>query len=364
MLLLTDEEVAEILTAEIAIENLEKAYQTLDCGWLGDGQRCDLITANPHSPNQEPCHALKTMSGSIGADKIVALRINSDIITWPETQSGLKRMKMPKAPGNRYTGLVLLFSSETGQLLSLFPDASIQRMRVAATCAVGIKHLARKDARILGIYGSGWQAGAHVVTAAAVRPIEKIFVHSPNESRRENFCREMHAVTGLETIPVAEPGEVARMADIVLACTNALDPVVLGRTVRPGSYLSCVKPGELDKAAYGKCDRIVLHSRQTQPIETFVNGGQEDPPALVKERNSYISENTADVDWQQLPLLEEIVQGKSLGRQTADETICFCNNIGRGLQFAAVGFALYQKAMQAGRGRNLPSEWFSQLNHP
>jgi alanine dehydrogenase len=363
MLVLTDEELSEILTPEMAIESLEKTYRTIDDGWSGDGRRCDLITANRQSPDQTPCHGLKTMAGSISDEKVVALRINSDIITWPQTPNGVKRVKVPKAPGNRYTGLVMLFSSETGQLLSMFPDASIQRMRVAATCAIGIKHLARDDAGILGIYGSGWQAGAHVMTAVTVRPIEKIIVYSPNAANREKFCLEMAALTGINATPSAEPAKVAK-ADIVLACTNSLDPVILGHTVQPGSYLSCVKPGELDKAAYARCDRVVLHSRQSEPIETFLNGGQGDPPGLVKERSSYISRNTGDVNWSELSLIEEIVQGKAPGRQTPDETICFCNNIGRGIQFASVGYALYRKAIQEKRGRDLSSEWFSQLNHP
>ena len=363
MLVLTDEELSEILTPELAIESLEKTYQTLDDGWSGDGHRCDLITANRQSPDQEPCHALKTMPGSVSSEKVVALRINSDIITWPQTPNGIKRVKVPKAPGNRYTGLVMLFSAETGQLLSMFPDASIQRMRVAATCAIGIKHLARDDASILGIYGSGWQAGAHVMTAAAVRPIEKIIVYSPTAENREKFCREMGELTGIDTMPAAAPGEVAK-ADIVLACTNSLDPVILGDTVQPGSYLSCVKPGELDKAAYTRCNRVVLHSRQSEPIEAFLNGGQGAPPGLIKERSSYISKNTGDVNWSELSLIEEIVQGKAPGRQTPNEIICFCNNIGRGIQFASVGYALYQKAIQEKYGRDLPSEWFSQLNHP
>ena len=74
MLVLTDEELAEILMPALAIESLEKTYQTLDDGWSGDGHRCDLITANRQSPDQEPCHALKTMTGAATDEKVVALQ--------------------------------------------------------------------------------------------------------------------------------------------------------------------------------------------------------------------------------------------------------------------------------------------------
>lgn len=99
------------------------------------------------------------MAGSLSGPRVGAVRINSDVLTWTSNIHGVKRTKVPKAPGTRYTALVLLFSLDTGELLSLFPDASIQRMRVGTTSALGAKYLARKDASILGLYGSGWQAG-------------------------------------------------------------------------------------------------------------------------------------------------------------------------------------------------------------
>ena len=149
-LLLSDEEVQELLTVDMCLESLEPAYKELGQGLAISSPRCDIITANPNSPNQEPCHGLKTMTGSVSGFKVGAIRLNSDVLTWPSSDHGFKRVKVPKALGHRYTGLVLLFSLETGELLSLFPDASIQRMRVGTTSALGAKYLARKDANVTG----------------------------------------------------------------------------------------------------------------------------------------------------------------------------------------------------------------------
>ena len=171
-LLLSDEEVRDLLTVEMCLESLEKAYKDFGQGWAMTGSRCDLITANPHTDNQEPCHGLKSMTGTVADFKVSAIRINSDILTWPSSDHGVKRVKVPKAPGTRYVGLVLLFSHETGELLSIYPDASIQRMRVATTSALGAKYLARQKARSLGIFGSGWQAGAHVMASTKVRDVD------------------------------------------------------------------------------------------------------------------------------------------------------------------------------------------------
>jgi len=125
----------------MCIESLEKAYRDFGQGWAMAGSRCDLITANPHNANQEPCHGLKSMTGTVADFKVSAIRINSDILTWPSSDHGVKRVKVPKAPGGQIRGIGFLFSLETGELLSIFPDASIQRMRVATTSALGAKYL-------------------------------------------------------------------------------------------------------------------------------------------------------------------------------------------------------------------------------
>ena len=73
-----------------------------------------------------------------------AVRINSDIVTWPKVGDSYRWVKVPAAPGSRYTGLILLFSTETGEPLAIMPDGVIQRMRVDAASAIGTHHLAKK----------------------------------------------------------------------------------------------------------------------------------------------------------------------------------------------------------------------------
>jgi len=113
-LLLTDEEVQDLITVEMCLESLEPAYKELAQGLAISSPRCDIITADPQSANQEPCHGLKTMTGTVSGYKVGAIRLNSDVLTWPSSDHGFKRVKVPKALGHRYTGLVLLFSLETG----------------------------------------------------------------------------------------------------------------------------------------------------------------------------------------------------------------------------------------------------------
>ena len=142
-----------------------------------------------------------------------AVRIDSDIVTWPKRGNAMRREKVAAAPNNRYVGLVLLFSVENGEPLAILPDGVMQRMRVGAANGLGIKHLARNNAKRLGILGSGWQAGAQLMAACAVRDIETIRCFSPNPQSREGFATAMRAALGVDIIPVGQPEEAIEGAD-------------------------------------------------------------------------------------------------------------------------------------------------------
>src|SRR5207244_11959917 len=107
---------------------------------------CFAPTARP-----DALYSLKSMDGVVPKLGIGAVRINSDIITWPKRGNNMRREKVPAAPNNRYVGLVLLFSVENGEPLAIVPDGVMQRMRVGAANGLAAKYLARKDASTVGI---------------------------------------------------------------------------------------------------------------------------------------------------------------------------------------------------------------------
>src|SRR6202011_3614977 len=133
------------------------------------------------------------MNGVIPDQGIAAVRVNSDILTWPASKHGVKRVKVPAAPNGRYVGLVLLFSTSTGEPLAIYPDGVVQRMRTGATSGLAAKYLARPDARVAALLGTGWQAGAPAMAICAVRQIERIACYSPREDGRRSFATEMSA---------------------------------------------------------------------------------------------------------------------------------------------------------------------------
>src|SRR6202158_871805 len=221
-LILSNDDVGKLLTMPECIDVLEEAYVELAEGRGVSRTRSDCFAP---TSRQDALYSLTSMDGVIPKFGVGAVRINSDIVTWPKRGNNIRREKVPAAPGNRYVGLVLLFSTENGEPLAIFPDGVMQRMRVGAANGLGVKYLARQDARTVGILGSGWQAGAPRMAACAVRPIEAIRCFSPNRANRESFSKQMSAVLDVDVVPVDQTEDAIADADIVMCATNTLDNV-------------------------------------------------------------------------------------------------------------------------------------------
>src|SRR5207248_607551 len=217
-LILSNDDVETLLTMRECIAVMEEAYSELSDGRVESRSRSDCFTPTTRG---DALYSLKSMDGVAPSLGVGAVRINSDIITWPKRGNAMRREKIAAAPNNRYVGLVLLFSVENGEPLAILPDGVMQRIRVGAANGLGIKHLARKNAKTVGILGSGWQAGAQLMAACAVRDIATIRCFSPNRENREAFAKQMRELLGIEVVPVGQPEEAIAGADIAMCATNS-----------------------------------------------------------------------------------------------------------------------------------------------
>jgi alanine dehydrogenase len=355
-LILSNDDVEQLLTMPDCIAVMEEAYVELAEGRGVSRTRSDCIVP---ATRPDAVYGLKSMDGVIPKFGIGAIRINSDIVTFPQVGNNIRREKIPAAPGGRYTGLVLLFSCENGEPLAILPDGVMQRLRVGAANGLGAKYLAREDARTVGILGTGWQAGAQLMAICAVRAIELVRAFSPNHEHRETFAREMSARLGIEIAPVAQPEEAISGADVVMCASNSLDAIFFERWVEPGVHLSSIKQPEIEVKALKRADRIVLHYHEESPIHVTTKN-----LALAKKANEHGSSMSKEIDFDAFPTLPDLITGKAQGRQSAGEITCFMNNIGLGYQFAAAGSVVYRKAKESGRGHQLPTEWFTEDVHP
>src|SRR6266851_8740924 len=221
-LILSNQDVEKLLTMRECIEVLEEVYVELSEGRGVNRRRSDCLVPSTRS---DALYSLKSMDGVIPKLGIGAVRIDSDIVTWPTQGNNMRRVKVPAAPNGRYVGLVLLFSSETGEPLAILPDGVMQRIRVGATNGLGVKYLARQDATSVAILGSGWQAGAQLMAVCAVRKIETIRCFSPNPDHCAAFATTMSTMLGIEIVTVSQPEDAIASADIVMCATNSVDNI-------------------------------------------------------------------------------------------------------------------------------------------
>jgi len=366
MIILSNEEIESFLSIKTCIDALERAYRSWDKGTAINRPRTDLVMP---SASEAGVYAFKSMEAGLYDPPIVAMRINSDIIRWNQQGNRTIKTKIPAAPGDQYVGLVMLFSTITGEPLAIFPDGVVQRMRVASSSALAARYLAREDASTMALFGSGWQAGSHLPAMCAVRPIKRVNVFSPTKANREAFVKEMQAKVTAEVRAVESPDEAIRDADIIATTTNSLSRVAGTDWVKPGLHLTCVRVPELGDDTIRKVDRLVIHAHQHAPANYIAGYGEEgirahDAIDIIKKGPDHAHEiNIEHPFWLSAPDLKDLVAGKAQGRANAQESTCFLNNIGIGLQFAAVGAAVYNEAKARGVGKEIPTDWFLESVH-
>ena len=353
-LILSNADVEKLLTMPECIDALEESYVELIEGRGVNRTRSDCITP---TSNPNAIYGLKSMDGVIPKFGIGAIRINSDIVTFPKKGNNVVREKVPAANG-RYVGLVLLFSSENGEPLAILPDGVMQRMRVGAANGLGIKYLARSNATTVGILGCGWQAGAQLMAACAVRKITSVRCFSPTKDRREAFATEMSTLLGIEVTAVDQPETAIAGSDIAMCASNSLDPIFFERWIEPGMHLSSIKLPEIEVSAIKRADLLALHVHEQKPIHVSAR----DLP-LAKAANEH-GWSDRGIDFDKLPTIPELITGRAQGRQSDREVTCFLNNIGLGYQFAAAGAVVLRKAKGSGLGHELPTDWFTEDVHP
>ena len=229
-LILSNDDVEKLLPMDECIEVMEEAYVE-----LAEGRGVSRTRSDCFAPTLRPdaLYSLKSMDGVIPNS---AWAPSASIPTSSLAQA--RQQHAPRKGAGRaqpaYVGLVLLFSVENGEPLAILPDGVMQRMRVGAANGLGIKHLARADAKTVGILGSGWQAGAQLMAACAVRNIATIRCFSPTGKTAKRSPTPMTALLGIEVEPVAAPQAAIAGADIAMCATNSIDQIFFAAGSSPG----------------------------------------------------------------------------------------------------------------------------------
>jgi ornithine cyclodeaminase/alanine dehydrogenase-like protein (mu-crystallin family) len=364
-LILNNAEISELLSIKDCLARLEESYREMGRGQAGNRPRSDIY--GPMHDNGR--YIFKTMDGLLPRFEIAAIRLNSDVIRWQSGPHGLRKDKQATAPGGKFCGLVLLFSTRNGEPLAIMPDGIIQRLRVACTNAIGAKYMAPANASTYGLIGSGWQASGQALAMATVRSLKEIRIYSPTSANRERLAGELKAQLGIAVSAVDSARAAVKDADIVGIATNSISPVVEAEWLAPHAHVSCVKELELGDGILERSVLNVVHTRVGRPANYIIGKGENpiydhDPQqGLADDLKEARGMRRAGVDLEKLPDLGELVEGRVVPPHNGGLT-CFVNVMGLGIQFAALGALAYEHAKVRGMGREIPTDWLLESEHP
>ncbi len=256
---------------------------------------------------------------------------------------GVMGLKAYSAVGGKVRFVVLLFSSETGDLLGIIEADRLGQIRTGAASGVATKYLARPEASVVGIFGTGRQARMQLQAVCTVRPIREVRAYSRDPERRQKFCADMERLLGCSLRPVAAPVDVVKGADIVITITSSREPVFDGHLVEPGQHLNVAgsnmaQKREVDDETIRRADRIVVDQLEDARIES---GDLIGPVAR------------GVTGWERMHELGAVVCGKTPGRQRAEEVTLFKSN-GLAIQDVAVAWRVLERARASGVGGEVP----------
>lgn len=368
MLFISNEDVQKILTIEDTLRVIEKGHRELARGELGTRPRVDTYT---ETSDPKRFHRWGTMEGASTGLRRFAIRMKSDIVSWPRFEGRSVEEKYCVRPG-LFCGLIFLFDTESGEPLALINDGYLQHLRVGASAGLAVKYLARTEAAVVGMLGSGGMARSHLIAFAAVREIKKVKVFSPEKGHREIYAREMEEKLGCEVFPCDSAEEAAEGVDILSTCTNAIQPTVFGRMLEPGMHLTAVASEYADDV-YPGIDVCIGGGPKSQvaqgiPIDssqgftTYLAGSIE---ALQNARGEKRPRNPRPDFRGRVVALAELLEGAEGRRNEKEISASGSLNIGKfeghqGLQFVTVGSLVYERVKQESLGREVPVEWFLQ----
>ena len=365
MLFIDNPTVERLLPMADCIEAQDFAFRGLPTGESVHRPRIDL-----YMPAERPdgYYRWGTMEGASDALGVFAIRMKSDILYWPRDEQGYwKEEKYCIEPGT-YCGLIMLFSTRNGEPLAMINDGILQHMRVGGGAGLGVKYLSREDSQTVGMLGSGGMARTYLEAFAVVRDIRQVKVFSPTKANRERYAEEMSAKLELEVVAVDTPEAAVEGVDIVAACTNAMEPALRGAWLEPGQHATDVR-GEIDDDVYRRAGVIVkqgvAHSRPAGDVRSMGDGfnrgdyigGTDEQKQRLPAR---LREGRVNAEGEDATATFNDLAANRVGRTSRDQITLYLNSGNQGLQFAAVGAAVYEKAKAAGAGRELPTEWFLQ----
>ena len=322
MLLLNRVDVNRVLEMKDAIQVLEDAFADLAQGDVVMPQR-PVIPVPEQGGLCAFMPAYLPHIGALGIKSVTSFKENA------------RRFQLPTL-----FGMILLLDHESGRPLAIMDGTYLTNVRTGASSGVATRYLARPDARVLGVLGSGAQALTQIWAVCCVRSIEEVRIYSPNlKSHWQPFQRQVAELVDVAVRPVETAREAVERCDVVVVATSAAEPVLDGEWLSPGTHVNGVgshapKVRELDTTTVRRA-RIICDSVEACLVEAG--------DLLIP-----IAEGSLDKTAIQISL-GKIICGEQKGRVNDDEITLF-KSVGLAFQDVSVARIVYERAKEGGLG--------------
>ena len=313
-LLLRESHVEQLLTMPRTIELVERVHRE-----YSTGQAIDV----PRERTRLPKAALHILQGAVPSAGVFGYK------AYTSSREGIRF-------------LVYMFDAENGRLAGIVEANHLGMMRTGAAGGVAAKWLARDDAKVAGIFGSGWQAQGQLEALANVRKLERVKVYSRTAEKVAKFCDRMRRKLSLDVVPAASPQDCVKASDIVVTITTSATPVFDGEWLSPGTHVNAAGSNsllrqEVDETTVRKANPVVVDSR---PSATKEAGDLL--PALEKGR----------LHTGALVELGEVIAGIRAGR-TNREQITLFESQGMAMQDLIIASDIVRLAREKGLGEDV-----------
>ena len=314
MLFISEADVVDLFPMQLALDRIEASFRAQGQGGAVNQPRRRILLPNI---------SFHYMAAALPGDSLLGAKIYT-------------------ASRQSFSFTVLLYKADTGEMLAVIEADHLGRIRTGAATGVATKYLALPDASIVGLIGAGRQARTQLQAVSLVRKLKSVRVFCRDEGRRRAFCREMSETLQLEVEPAESAEAAARSAGILITATYSREPVLRREWVRSGAHVNaigCNAPDrrELDGELVRRAAVIAVDSIEQTKIEAgdLIQGFSESPGR-----------------WEVVTELCQIITGGHMGRISPEDITLF-KSVGIALWDVAAAGAIYRRALETGRGKQI-----------
>jgi ornithine cyclodeaminase/alanine dehydrogenase-like protein (mu-crystallin family) len=325
MLVLTGAQVEELLDLDELIDALAAAMADLSAGRASAPDR--IAAAVPEHDG-----LLLAMPGHVPSAGALAAKL---VTLYPRNAG----TALPT-----HQAVIVVCDADTGRPAALLDGEVITAARTGGASALSARLLARADAAVLAILGTGVQARSHARAMCRVRPVREIRVAGRDPARAARLAAELAAELGVATHAAASYAEALDGADIACGATAAGGPAIRRAWLTPGVHIASVRFGgrEIDDATVA--DALVCVESRRAALAPFPAGAAD---LLEPIQAGVIDEEHVHAE------LGELVAGTRPGRTTADQ-ITLYKSVGVAVQDAAAAALVLRAARERGVGTDVP----------